>query len=269
MKTSGDVCKMFGITRKTLRGYVDIGLVQPAEKTGAGYWLYDDDSVRTIAFIQLMIECGYKRKEIKEKFFGRQEIDIKEELEEAKKYLMEKKSRIDEKINEIDVRLMCMDFYDKLPDSVLCAMQNINFAESFHKNYAKLSQEFTDGVKKLKNSDLDSNKDLMPLILQIVMLIISIGLLKKKDENSNEVLSCVALCEEYVWQFIIQLNEPDDIKEQLEEITDKEFGAFIVSVCLMFLEAAREYIDSCCDSGTYEFIQHVFKMNRLKKPVQN
>ena len=84
---------MFGITRKTLRGYADIGLVQPTDKTEAGYWLYDDDSIRIIAFIQLMIECGYTRKEIMNKFLAEPEIDLKIEYKNAKEHLQKKRSK--------------------------------------------------------------------------------------------------------------------------------------------------------------------------------
>ncbi len=66
MKKLSEVCKLLGITRRTLRGYDEIGLVKPSEKTDAGYWLYDDVAVSKIKLILILVEGGYSRKEIKE-----------------------------------------------------------------------------------------------------------------------------------------------------------------------------------------------------------
>lgn len=64
MKRSSEVCKIVGITKKTLRGYDGMKLLHPTEKTEAGYWLYDE-AIRKLVFIQMLVEVGCKRKEIK------------------------------------------------------------------------------------------------------------------------------------------------------------------------------------------------------------
>ena len=66
MKTLRKVCEMVGTTRKTLRGYDEIGLLHPTAKTENGYWLYDDEAIRKLRFIQIFADAGYERSTIKE-----------------------------------------------------------------------------------------------------------------------------------------------------------------------------------------------------------
>lgn len=47
-----EVCRRTGITRKALRLYEDMGLVEPAARSPAGYRLYDDEALRRIAFVR-------------------------------------------------------------------------------------------------------------------------------------------------------------------------------------------------------------------------
>ena len=66
MKTLRKVCEMVGTTRKTLRGYDEVGLLHPTAKTENGYWLYDDEAIRKLRFIQIFADAGYERSTIKE-----------------------------------------------------------------------------------------------------------------------------------------------------------------------------------------------------------
>ena len=60
-----EVCRKIGVTRRTLQGYNELGLVKPSAKTEAGYWLYDEESIGKLAIIQVFVEIGYKRAQIK------------------------------------------------------------------------------------------------------------------------------------------------------------------------------------------------------------
>ena len=64
MRTTSEVCKAMGVTRKTLRGYDKIGLLHPTEKTDSGYWLYDDESVYKLAMIQMFVKAGCTRQKV-------------------------------------------------------------------------------------------------------------------------------------------------------------------------------------------------------------
>jgi DNA-binding transcriptional MerR regulator len=49
--TVADVGRRTGLSRKALRLYEELGLVEPAGRTDAGYRLYDDESLRRIELV--------------------------------------------------------------------------------------------------------------------------------------------------------------------------------------------------------------------------
>ena len=58
MKKLSEVCKIVGVTRRTLQEYDKIGLLKPTSKTESGYWLYDDTAIQTLILIQIFVEGG-------------------------------------------------------------------------------------------------------------------------------------------------------------------------------------------------------------------
>jgi DNA-binding transcriptional MerR regulator len=61
-----DVSRRTGLTRKALRVYEDMGLVEPVERTPAGYRLYDEDALRRIELINRAKVLGLTLAEAKE-----------------------------------------------------------------------------------------------------------------------------------------------------------------------------------------------------------
>lgn len=55
-----------GLPVKTVRYYADIGLVDAASRTSAGYRTYDDSAVRKLVFIRRAREFGFTIEECKE-----------------------------------------------------------------------------------------------------------------------------------------------------------------------------------------------------------
>ena len=49
--TVADVGRRTGVSRKALRLYEELGLVEPVARTDAGYRLYDDESLRRIGLV--------------------------------------------------------------------------------------------------------------------------------------------------------------------------------------------------------------------------
>ena len=70
MKTIREVCKIVGVTRRTLQEYDRIGLLSPSNKDSRSSsndaWLYSDQDIWTLIQIQTLIAAGMKRKEIKD-----------------------------------------------------------------------------------------------------------------------------------------------------------------------------------------------------------
>ena len=68
MKRLSEVCKIVGVTRRTLQEYDKVGLLKPTSTTEGGYWLYDDAAIQKLILIQIFVEVGYERKTIKALF---------------------------------------------------------------------------------------------------------------------------------------------------------------------------------------------------------
>ncbi len=61
-----EVGRRTGLTRKALRHYEALGLVEPAARTDAGYRLYDDDGLRRIELVNRAKVLGLSLHEAKE-----------------------------------------------------------------------------------------------------------------------------------------------------------------------------------------------------------
>ena len=66
MKTVSQVCRITGVSVRTLHHYDDLGLLKPSRITEAGYRLYDDRALARLHTILLFRELQFPLKEIKE-----------------------------------------------------------------------------------------------------------------------------------------------------------------------------------------------------------
>lgn len=64
--TIGKVAKIAQVSVDTIRYYEKEGLLNPAQKSGAGYRLYNQDAVRRLNFIKHAQHCGLSLSEIRE-----------------------------------------------------------------------------------------------------------------------------------------------------------------------------------------------------------
>lgn len=100
MKTLRKVCEMVGTTRKTLRGYDEVGLLHPTAKTENGYWLYDDEAISRLRFIQIFADAGYERSAIKE-ILENPAADFGDEYDHVIHALEERKAAISQQIHTL------------------------------------------------------------------------------------------------------------------------------------------------------------------------
>lgn len=56
--TIGELARRTGVAVRTLRFYSDRGLIAPAERSAAGYRLYEDDAVARVALVRTLRELG-------------------------------------------------------------------------------------------------------------------------------------------------------------------------------------------------------------------
>jgi DNA-binding transcriptional MerR regulator len=66
MLTIGKLAALAEISTDTLRYYEREGLIEPADRTGSGYRLYDEDSARRVRFIKQAQHCGFTLTEIRD-----------------------------------------------------------------------------------------------------------------------------------------------------------------------------------------------------------
>jgi MerR family Zn(II)-responsive transcriptional regulator of zntA len=66
MLTIGKVAKLAEVSIDTIRYYERRGLLSPAQKSGAGYRLYNDEAVRRLNFIKHAQRCGLSLTEIRQ-----------------------------------------------------------------------------------------------------------------------------------------------------------------------------------------------------------
>lgn len=62
--TVGQVAELFGVTRRTLHHYDEIGLVVPGERTHAGYRLYTDEDLTRLQHVVVYRRLGFALEEI-------------------------------------------------------------------------------------------------------------------------------------------------------------------------------------------------------------
>ena len=71
MLTIGKLAALGEVSVDTLRYYEREKLIEPAERSGSGYRLYDEDSARRIHFIKQAQLCGFTLAEIRERLILR------------------------------------------------------------------------------------------------------------------------------------------------------------------------------------------------------
>lgn len=101
MKSVNEVCKLSGVSRRTLQYYDEIGLLPPSAVKESGYRQYDDESLRRLWSILFYKELGLSLKDIRLILDNPKEKE-KELLWEHKQVLLEKQSQIEKMIHSVD-----------------------------------------------------------------------------------------------------------------------------------------------------------------------
>lgn len=97
--TSGKLAKAAGVNTETLRYYEREGILQPAQRTGSGYRIYDDKAVDRIRFVHQAQALGFTIREIKELIHLDENLDA--DCDDLRLQAIDKLSSVDRKIAEL------------------------------------------------------------------------------------------------------------------------------------------------------------------------
>ena len=102
--TVGELAKLTGITVRTLHHYDEIGLVQPSDRTRAGYRLYGDDDVLRLQQVLVYKELGLPLDEIAAVLDDPQ-FSRTDALARHRDALLVKRARIDAMLASLDAAI--------------------------------------------------------------------------------------------------------------------------------------------------------------------
>jgi DNA-binding transcriptional MerR regulator len=166
VKKLSEVCKIMGVTRRTLQEYDKMGLIKPSSKTEAGYWLYDDASIQKLILIQIFVEGGYERKNIKE-LLASPSLDLISEFDHLIEALEKKRQRIDGMINTLkNLRLTA-----NLPESTLRAISKLDVTRVYKdKSFASYLNESIERAASYSEEDIQDAERYTPLFYNIIAI---------------------------------------------------------------------------------------------------
>ena len=254
MKKLSEVCKIVGVTRRTLQEYDKIGLLKPTSKTESGYWLYDDTAIQALFVIQVFVECGYKRKAIKS-LFAFNTLDVIDELDHLIETLEEKRKRIDGMINTIRILEIVM----KLPESTLLAIGNFCL-NRFYKDKSFSSCLEDSIVQSAEYSEADNEET--QLYMPFVYNLIAIGCFLGTPADEKEVQITVE--QAYKSMMKIVMAEKDDSDEELTDEKLAEASLERIQDVLSNPEL-KQMIDHQFGNGATEYIVRAVQLFSSKK----
>ncbi len=255
MKKLSEVCKIVGVTRRTLQEYDKIGLLKPTSKTESGYWLYDDTAIQALFAIQVFVECGYKRKAIKS-LFASNTLDVIDELDHLIETLEEKRKRIDGMINTIRILEIVM----KLPESTLLAAIGNFCLNRFYKDKSFSSCLEDSIVQSAEYSEADNEET--QLYMPFVYNLIAIGCFLGTPADEKEVQITVE--QAYKSMIKIVMAEKDDSDEELTDEKLAEASLERIQDVLSNPEL-KQMIDHQFGNGATEYIVRAVQLFSSKK----
>jgi DNA-binding transcriptional MerR regulator len=98
--TVGEVARLAGVTVRTLHHYDEIGLLQPVDRTGAAYRIYDDGDLARLQQVLFYRELGLSLQQIARAMTG-EDFDRRRALHDQRELLRRKVRRLEKMIEAI------------------------------------------------------------------------------------------------------------------------------------------------------------------------
>lgn len=259
MKKLSEVCKIVGVTRRTLQEYNKIGLLKPTSKTESGYWLYDDSAIQTLTIIQIFVEVGYERKVIKS-ILESPTLDLLTEYDHLIEVLEEKRKRIDGMINTIKIHKLPAKLPAKLPEVTLRALSNLDVTRIYKDK--SFSSYLEDSIVHLAEFN-ETDNTMMELFLLFWFNLTATASFLGTPEDTQEVQDTV----NEVYRSLIEIDmegEDDAFKGKLdEEVYADEFLEAIQD--MLSIPVLKQMINLQFEDGASEYIIRAVQVFTNKK----
>ncbi len=243
MKKLSEVCKIVGVTRRTLQEYNKVGLLKPTKIAETGYWLYDDYAIQKLILIKVFVEAGYERKTIKA-LLESPTLDLLDEFDRLIDVLEKKRKEIDGMINIIK----SLKVASKLPKSTLCAMGNIDVTRIYKdKSFSSCLEDSIANSAEYTEADCAD----MDLYLPPLYNILAIGCLMETPEDSAQVQAAV----EHSCRDAIKIAKEGE-NDSDEELTEMELADFFTKYMqeMMNDPEFQHIVEFQCGKGATEYI---------------
>ena len=256
MKKLSEVCKIVGVTRRTLQEYDKVGLLKPTSRTESGYWLYDDAAIQKLILIQIFVEVGYERKAIKT-LLESPTLDMFAEFDHLIDTLEKKRKRIDGMINTI----RNMKLTAKLPESTLRAMGNLDVTRIYKdKSFASYLEDSIARSAEYTEVDHAEAEMYMPFWYNLI----AIGCYMGIPEDSEQVQAAV----EVAYKNMIEMAAEDEDNTD-ENLTEAELAeAFFEGMQDMVNDPELlKMVELQCGNGATEYIIRAIQVFSNRKKI--
>ena len=255
MKKISEVCKITGVTRRTLQEYNKIGLLKPSAKTEGGYWLYDEEAVNTLILIQIFIEAGYERRQIQSIL---ESNNLSPDLDHLITELKEQQKRLDGIIRYIE---MFRDI-NKIPKQAMGRLSSIDFTPFYLQQggFKKTLQHTASALSQYQSP----TKNEYQLMMQVTLDLMTIGAFYGQSAEETLIQKQMNKLYEDAYEAILRLalqEDPDDSLSHEEFKTD--FKDLIQE--LLSDEDLRSYMENQFGQGAVSYILE--KVDKFKMEV--
>ena len=243
--------KEFGVSRKVLDRYNELGLLCPSniDEIKAGKqvgqkpeWKYEDDAYNKLYFIEILRFIGYEPSEIKNLIEESESI-----LDDIMSMLVKKKKDLEKMINFVKI----MQITSNVPETTIAALTNCN------SKYMLNNQNIRDRLEYIKENisenigDLELDDD--DIVIKLSNLIFSIIGYQDKEPGSDEVQS-------FIWEvysiYMKKRFEKSKYYKYLDECLSysKFISEFVNEIENDFIKENMEYFKSIYDEKSINYI---------------
>jgi len=260
--TRSELCKLVGVSRKTLIHYKEIKLLEPFPCKKNAPWIYPDDAIDKLLFIRLLKEAEYSLEQIKG-LATMENVDEQAEIDKMIDTLTKKRNRINGMLNY----LYDWKTRNALPQTTKEVFNRMDFkALTKGRSYNKMFDEAINMYSTLPG-DFEEKVELYgPLGYQLI----AIGLMQDENPDSKKVKELVKRALDFLSTAIGGEWSDEEIQDFMEYSECDKAACLFANLetkfakdenilrfedlagkgaCEYVLNAVRAYGESCCRDG--------------------